>query len=104
MKLATVLSTLLVITVGLVAWEHGARVSHSAWRPSVGLNRMGNEAIVFFTNVGKLLAKISSFYTWINLDELWQTLQDLFGPLIRLFSSPIYTFKGYASVLVEYKY
>lgn len=104
MKFANVLWLFCSIAVGLIVLEHGARVSHLEWRPSVGLTYLGDQAIVVFTNIGKLLANISSFYTWINLDELWRTIQDLFVPLVRLCSSPLYTIKGYLSVMVQYKY
>jgi hypothetical protein len=104
MKLSNLISLICITTFGLIAWEHGARISHLEWRPSVGLTYLANQSIKFFTQIGKILATISSFYTWINLDEFYQTLQDLFDPTIRLLSSPVYTIKGYLSVIVDYQY
>lgn len=104
MKFTHILSLFLGIALGMIVLEHGAKVYQLKYRPSVGLTYLGDKAIILFTDIGKIFAKISSFYTWVNLEDLWQTLQELFVPLIRLLSSPFYTIVGYMSIMVEYKY
>ncbi len=92
------------VTTGLIVWEHVARKHDVLIRPSKGLIYVGDKSQAFFTGVGYLCARISSFYTYIDLSDFGQTLQDLFGPLGRLLISPSYIFRGYLDTMSKYKY
>lgn len=94
-----------VLLTGLLMfmWEHVARQNNIETKPSIFLERLAEVAKDTFTFVGKLWAMISSFYTWIDLTEVYQTLDDLTKPLLKLGVSPFFMIRGYFDVMYKYK-
>ena len=88
----------------LFLWEHIARQRKSNIRPSVGLTKVANFASNWFYKLGRLLARISSFYTLIELKELQQTAHDLLEPAVRLIASPAQTLFGYCNYAFMRRY
>jgi hypothetical protein len=88
----------------VLVWEHICRQYKSTYRPSVFLRWCSDTAKSFFSLIGKYLAQLSSFYTYINLEEMKRTVSDVFTPLVELMFSPWYTVKTYLSTAAKYKY
>lgn len=80
--------------------EGGA--SNASNKPSILINKLAINSKKWSYNLGYWTAKISSFYTYINLEEIWETFNDLVGPMFSLLSSPMYTLKGYFVTAYEY--
>lgn len=84
-------------------WEHLARM-YSYWlKPSFFLNYISDVAERFFTFIGFIWAKLSSFLSWLDFEELFKSLQDLCIPLIALFLSPLRIVYGYITVSQQYE-
>lgn len=92
------------IIAGTLTWEHIARKNNSNVKPSVGINYIFEKSRSIFTKLGESLAVISSFYTYINCDEISKTAIDLGEPLINTIVSPIYIVRGYIGKTKEYSY
>ncbi len=95
------------IFAGLVSvflWEHIARLYNIKIRPSPLLSFLSINAQKLFSKIGTLLARLSSFYTYINLEEIKKTLSDLLVPVFDIFTSPVHTLIGYMNTLSKYKY
>jgi hypothetical protein len=82
----THLKTSLYVRLVTVLCEHFGR-SLNFYRPSLFFNYIAEEASTFFWNVGKLIAGICSFYEYLELHELGQTISDLAFSLIKLVTS-----------------
>ncbi len=84
----------------LVVWEHcGTLNNWTMFRPSVGLDFCATTAINIFERTGEHLAHVSSFYKYLQLHDLGQTLTSLLNPVLSLTTSPIYTCIGYFRVI-----
>jgi hypothetical protein len=97
----TVCVGLLVATVFF--WEHFGRL-YLFPRPSNGLKWVATTAVDAFTRIGRFLAYLSSFYTYIRLGDMVQTMSDLVIPIVKLVISPFYILYGYGTTLAKYKY
>jgi len=89
--------------VGLVifGWEHVARINGCRFKPSVGLAKCQYYAECGWTEMGKLVACISSFYNLINIGELGETAKDLVNPTIGLTTSFMEFFTGYSEFIKQ---
>jgi hypothetical protein len=92
------------IGAGAFLWELIARKKNSNIKPSVGVKYVADLSQQLWETVGYYIAKISSFYDLINIEELKVAFQELFLPLFRFCISPLYTAKGYYDTVGTYKY
>lgn len=81
--------------IGTFAWEHTARINNWAVRPSAGLTWAAEKAVLGFTTLGVWIARLSSFYTYLHVHEVFHTLGALIKPVWRLTTSPFWIIKGY---------
>jgi hypothetical protein len=84
-------------------WEHAANINQWQRKPSVYLTTGVEHSRRFFTRVGKVIARVSSFYTYLHLAELGQSFLGLAVPTGRLILSPFWTFVGYVQSLKLYE-
>ena len=77
------------------SWEHYARTHEKTFKPSVFISWLATKFQTFYTRVGKIVAWVSSFYTMIDLKELWVTYDNLAKPTVDLLTSGLWTFKSY---------
>jgi len=76
-------------------WEYLLIEVNTIWRPSVPLSSISNLLIDMFTVIGKVLAWISSFYTYIEWSRLYRTLHVLCTPIFNIVFSWLYILSGY---------
>ena len=93
-----------LLEISLFVWEHIARKKNSRIKPSVLFNYLATKSSNFFKGAGYYIAKISSFYTYINLSDLMVTGKELTAPIVQLCVSPYKLIKGYWDKACEYKY
>lgn len=86
----------------LLIWEYIAKKTLSNIKPSYALNYVATSATNFFFNIGKFIAKISSFYTYIDFADIKETLHDFFKPLINILISPFQLIYGYVNTSMIY--
>ncbi len=82
----------------LFTWEYVCRKSGSEVKPSVALSQVATWTYDTFYRVGDLFARISSFYTYIDFEDLIGTVNDLFKPVVDILFSPWAMIKGYLTV------
>lgn len=92
--------------VGMVVfvWEHIGRQYQTMLRPSVALEFVSTKSQELFRFLGTQWAKLSSYLTWINLEELQVTIKDLAKPTVELIGSPLQALKGYYEKAITYQY
>ena len=100
--LLKIVGGLLVTFFALFFWEHYARKTESQVKPSVYLGYGAELAQRCWEYVGYAAAKISSFYTYIDLKDLMDTFHDLFKPMIDFVTSPLWAAKGYIAEMNLY--
>lgn len=93
-----------IILLTLILSECLTRKLNLKARPSKIIRCLSDNSIKFFTEVGKWVAKISSFYALIEFGLIKQAIIDIFEPMIELLSSPFYTVKGYISQMFTYQH
>lgn len=98
-----------LIPIGLTAislflWEHIARKKQSNIKPSVLFNYLATKSSKFFGGIGYYVAKISSFYTYIDISDLMVTGKELMKPIFNFCISPYKFLKGYWEQARKYKY
>jgi hypothetical protein len=73
-------------------------------KPSVILNYCVKHARDFWSWLGKWVAVLSSYLTYIyeELDEILKSAYEVFLPLFNLLMSWLYFFKGYYDVFITY--
>lgn len=98
----TIIKILGGLSVVLFAWEHYARTNKKEMKPSVAFTWCAKTSKSIFNWVGTWLAKLSSFYTWINLTEIALTAVDFFKPIWSLLWSPLQVLKGYGTIAATY--
>lgn len=95
----------LTLTIPLsFLWEYVAKKNELVVKLSVALSYIARFAIDSWFATGRLAAKISSFYTYINFGELMETFHDLFKPMIDICTSPFHFVRGYISVAQIYNH
>lgn len=93
---------ILIGSSALFALEHISQLQQFAIKPSTVLRFCANKSIDFFMMIGRSLAKISSFLTLINFEDLVKTFCEIVSPLIDLVSSPLYIANGYICQALTY--
>jgi hypothetical protein len=87
--------------VGIFFWEHLGRL-YKYERPSIYLLILVDKSITFFRNVGRMFAWLSSYLTWIKLEEIYITARDLIIPIVNLLLSPLQIIYGYWIATLSY--
>ena len=95
--------TILLLLLALLVWEHTGRQYGTAFKPSVMIEFTGSKSRDFFYFMGTLYAQISSYLTWIDLEELKITVIDLVKPLWKLLESPFEALRGYYETACTYE-
>lgn len=85
-------------------WEHVARINNSNFKPSRFINSLADCAADTFELIGRLFARLSSFYEYIRLHEVFLTLCDLLRPTLVLMVTPFGIIYGYVTALDVYKH
>jgi hypothetical protein len=93
-----------VVGAGMFLWELIGKERKSNFKPSVGLNYTYEKSKWFFEQIGTYVAKMSSFYAYLNLGKMWEIVQDLGKPAIKLAISPTHVIIGYVKQANTYKY
>lgn len=83
--------------------EHGGKRLDTV-RPSCVINYTSNRLINFFHDLGYLWAMISSFLTFLNFSDMYESLCILLESLLKLLTSPVYFFDGYYEYLKDNLY
>jgi len=75
-------------------WEHIGRL-YNWYTPTYVMSWAGLYLNIFFYNIGKIFAKIINLLIYINLDEIYITIYQLFIRFRNLLESPVWIIKGY---------
>ena len=104
MNLKTNIIIFFVAFLSIFCWEHiEKKHSFVGTKPSIILNYIGDYLIDLWELLGKWFAKISSFLTFIDFEELKETFYDIMLPCIRIMTSYFYMVKGYVTTLNLYE-
>lgn len=90
------------ITVLTFGFEHYARQNNIPYKPSAGLIRTSKFCSDVFTAIGTYLARISSFYSLIDLREFRETALALIMPTAGICTSPLNIVRGYCVQATTY--
>jgi len=93
-----------LVILALFATEHLTKHHYPSLKPSIFIKFVGDFLENIFTEIGHHLAYFSSFYTYIKLEDLYDTFLNLINPVIEVVGSPVSLLKGYLEVSLEYKY
>lgn len=88
----------------LLLWEHIAKKKGSSKKPSTFFQFLATYVKNFWYTLGLWFAKLSSFYTYLNLNELYESALDLLSPIFSLIWSPLQFVRGYFNTALKYKY
>lgn len=91
-------------TTSIFLWELIAINNHCQFKPSIALKFLSEKSRQLFTYIGIYLAKVSSFYTYLDLSTFYEAIENLANPLITLVFSPLYSINGYITQSNKYKY
>lgn len=98
-KITAVISTV----VGVVLWQHFARVFDFPYKPSWAIDRLGDGIEWALKWLGRLAALASSLFEWLKLDELLISIYEIFASLAHLVAVTMTSFiVGYLDTIVEY--
>lgn len=99
-----IIRNVLIGVLAVVIWEHCARINQfSTWcRPSALLDLVATLSWDFFAWLGRGFAYLSSFITYLHLDEFWATIKALMEPIIKILGSWIAIPVDYCHVAVSY--
>lgn len=95
MEYSNILYSTAAALLGTVVWEHIARKKNSNVKPSVGIDYVYQKSKAGFTKLGEGLAVLSSFYTYVDLKDVGQTVSDLTEPTLKTLVSPYHMVRGY---------
>jgi hypothetical protein len=88
---------------GLVVVEHITKVSaKEQYRPSTQIVRAVEPCRNFFIKIGKWIARLSQFYTYLHLDKFVDSIGDIVIPIGKIIISPVWTIAGYLEFLKTY--
>uniref|UniRef100_A0A6C0C937 Uncharacterized protein n=1 Tax=viral metagenome TaxID=1070528 RepID=A0A6C0C937_9ZZZZ len=90
------------IFVSTFIWEHIGRISGYTIRPTYFIDTITIYLREFWTFVGKIIATISGFLVWLELEEIAVTLRIYFESFIKMMFSVFYVVEGYLSKAMEY--
>ena len=82
----------------VVLMEMAGKSQNYLYRPSYFLNGSADFMVSKFWSVGSYVAHLCSYLKWLDFG----VLNDLFNPLVRMFTSPYHFFKGYFETAIEY--
>lgn len=85
----------------IFSWEHYFRMHKLIARPTIGLNIISKQLGKLFNGLGKFLAKVSGFLTFIDFTELIETGYDLCSAIINLATSYRHILKGYINKIKD---
>lgn len=80
---------------GTFVWEHLSKKNDINIKPSTGLNYCATQIQFIWTKIGYYFAKISSFYTLIDLEDIIETIKDIISPSCKILMSPYHAIKEY---------
>lgn len=98
----TILNTLFTLFIGLFTWEFIAKKKNTSFKPSAALSWAATKLSNFFRWIGEKIAIISSFYTYLNLKEMWRTCKALDTAKLKLVISPRMIVSGYIKKMSSY--
>ena len=83
-------------------WQHIARKYGWQWKPSYMLDLVTEQLVRFFSWVGRIAVWISSFYTYINIKDLYATFAELYKSVADFVFSWKAFFESYISDMKLY--
>lgn len=99
------LSVTIAVLVCTIGWEHFAKNINVGTKPSVFLKFLVSWANWFYEWLGIQFGRLSSFITYLKIEELFDSIKDVMVPLFDfLIVSPFYFFKGYFLIVCDYKW
>jgi len=103
---STLVITGTVASAPIVAfiWEYIAKTRESNVKPSVVLRKIKSGCENFFSHCGSLVARFSSFFTYIDYHRLSETARELVEPSVGIIVSPFQGFRGYWERMKTYTY
>ena len=78
---------LLLTTFSIICWQHVGRTRGLLWRPSHIIDLATEQLTAFWTFLGKLCVYISSFYTWLDLWQIFESISELCRSITKFFFS-----------------
>lgn len=105
-----------IVSLIIFFWEHFARKyefkrcapNGSAYqvklKPTVIIGFLAKKSKTFWSYIGWFIAKISSFYTYIDLGDLTKTAQELSIAIGKFVITPVYSVRQYWNTADTYKY
>ena len=89
---------------GLFAWQHIGRINGWNLKPSYFLNLLAFYSEQLWTQVGRALAFIGSYYHYLYFyaQELVISLYELVNPLLHFIASPCYVIYGFLTTMVTF--
>jgi len=89
---------------GLFAWQHIGRIYAWNFRPSTFLNLWVSYSETLWTEIGRLLAFIGSYYHYLYFyaQELVISVYELVNPLLRFVASPCYLIYGFLTTMATF--
>ena len=90
--------------VGLFAWQHIGRICRWNLQPSYFLNSWVSYSEQLWTQVGRVLAYIGSYYHYLYFyaQELVISLYELVNPLLHFLASPCYVIYGFLTTMATF--
>lgn len=101
-SIQTIIYTISAIIIATIAWEHAANANKSSIKPSIPLAYTAKWCKETFLYLGRVVAKLSSFYDYLYLEKLGETIHGIAKPIIDIFTSPFWTIVGYLEYATEY--
>ena len=86
------------------SWEYTALSYDHGYKPSDTLYSIAGMCQDIWEFVGYVCAKLSSFFTWVKFKRVLTVLHNMFEPLIKIFTSIFYFFKGYVDTAKLYEH
>jgi hypothetical protein len=97
----TALCCLLIVII----FEHVCReLDFHMLQPSVWMQAVADVAVDAARWLGGWIARLSSFYTYLHLNRIGQTVIDLLRPFIRLISVPFQFLYGYVKMAAQFEH
>jgi hypothetical protein len=89
-------------TSAVVIFEHVGRLYKFNHLPSTYLSIIAKVFQEKFQLLGTLVARLSSYLTWIDLKEFMQTIHDIGTPIVNIILAPTYFIYGYVKTAAAY--
>lgn len=88
----------------LFTTEYVCKKKKTQYKPSTAMTYVANKTVDLFRTLGGYIAKLSSFYTYLNLGDIAETFKDLFRPVFLFITSPFQMAYGYITTIELSKY